>query len=249
VARIIAVALSKGGTGKTTSAVNLAHGLTRRGLRVLLVDTDTQGQCAFLLGVKPSAGVPELLAGEVKPEEALTQAREKLFLLAGGRQLAGAKRVIDRQEFGGERLLAEVLNPLVGRFDYVLLDCAPGWDALNVNALFASQEVLCPVSMEVLALQGLGEFVKSVEAIRRYKPDLRLAYVLPTFVDRRVRKTEDVLGQLRTHFKDRVCSPIRYSVKLSQAAGHGQTIFEYAPDSVGAEDYTTLVQRVMNGKA
>lgn len=246
--RTIAVALSKGGTGKTTTAVNLAHGLARRGLRVLLADTDTQGQCAFLLGVKASAGIAELLAGETQPDDCLLPARERLWLLAGGRDLAGIKRMVDRREFGGERILAESLAPIGGRFDYILVDCAPGWDALSVNALFAADEVLSPVSCEVLSLQGLGEFNRSVEAIRRYKPELRLSYVLPTFADNRVRKTREILDQLRAHFGKELCSPIRYSVKLSQAAGYGQTIFEFAPDSAGAVDYKTLVQRVLNGE-
>lgn len=252
-ARTIAVALSKGGVGKTTTAINLADGLARRGNHVLLVDTDTQGQCSFMLGVKPtagSAGIAEVMAGEVAPSEALIQVRSRLWLLAGGRALAGIKRMVDRREFGGERMLTEALAQInIPWLEYVLLDCGPGWDALSVNALFDAQEVLSPVSCEVLALQGLGEFLRSLESVQRYKPELRLSYILPTFADRRVKKTTEILARLQEHFGERLCTPIRYSVALSQAAGFGQTIFEYAPRSVGADDYGALAEKVMaNGK-
>jgi chromosome partitioning protein len=245
-ARVIAVALSKGGTGKTTTAINLADGLARRGNHVLLVDTDTQGQCGFMLGLKPKAGIAEIMAGEVALSEALIQARSRLWLLAGGRALAGVKRMVDRREFGGEMMLTEALSQInIPWLDYVLLDCGPGWDALSVNALFAAQEVLSPVSCEVLALQGLGEFLRSLESIQRYKPELRLSYILPTFADRRVKKTAEILARLQEHFGGQLCAPIRYSVSLSQAAAFGQTIFEFAPRSVGADDYGALALKVM----
>lgn len=249
-ARVIAVALSKGGTGKTTTAVNLAAGLARAGQRVLLCDTDTQGQAAFFLGVAPGAGLAELATAEASADDCIIKAREGLYLLAGGRSLAGVKRMIDRRDIGAERVIAEALEGLThnGRtFDTLILDCSPGWDALSINALFASDQVLAPVSCEAAALQGLGEFTKSLGAVQRYK-DVRLAYVLPTFADARVRKTREVLDQLGRHYGRQLCKPIRYSVKLSQAAGHGQSIFEYAPASTGAEDYAALTEKIANGK-
>ena len=99
--RRLAISLSKGGVGKTTTSVHLAHGLALAGYKVLLVDTDTQGQAAFMLGVKPQAGLTELITEELHPEETYFQARERLWLLAGGKSLAGVKRVIDRKDFGG----------------------------------------------------------------------------------------------------------------------------------------------------
>jgi chromosome partitioning protein len=242
--RKIAISLSKGGVGKTTTAVSLASGLARSGYSVLLVDTDTQGQVSRALGVSPEAGLAELLSGEAEPAEAILEVRDSLYLLSGGRSLAGLKRLIDRKDYGGEKTLAEGLDPLDSQYDYVILDSAPGWDSLTVNVLFYATEILAPVSMEVLTLAGLLDFQKSVEAIQRYQEGLQLSYILPTFYDRRVKKSEEILTQLQAFYQDKVCSPIRYSVRLSEAPGYGQTIYEYSPGSSGAEDYQALVERI-----
>jgi chromosome partitioning protein len=243
--RKIAVALSKGGVGKTTTAVSLAAGLARAGQRVLLVDVDSQGQASRALGCDPPLGLAELVSGEAALGEVLSQARQNLWLLAGGRALAGLKRSITRKDFGGERTLAEALEPLDGQFDFAVLDTAPGWDALTVNALFYVTETLAPVSLEVMTLQGLREFSHSLTAIQHYHPALSLTYILPTFYDRRVKKSAEILEQLSQHYPEQVCQPVRYNVRLSECPGYGQTIFEFAPHSPGAEDYQTLTERIL----
>ncbi len=242
--RKIAVALTKGGVGKTTTAVNLAAGLALRGQRVLLIDTDTQGQAAKALGCQPAGGLAELVNGSLPPDAAIQLARERLWLLAGGRSLAGLKRDIARRDYGGEQTLSEALAPYDGLYDYVVVDTAPGWDTLTINVLFYVREVLAPVSLEVLTLQGLLDFAGSLAAIQKYHPDLALRYILPTFLDRRVRKSDEILAQLRGHFGAQVCAPIRYNVRLSEAPGYGQTIYEYAASSPGAEDYAALTAQV-----
>jgi chromosome partitioning protein len=243
--RKIAIALSKGGVGKTTTAINLAAGLTRQDRRVLLIDMDTQGQAAKALGVQPAAGLAEMVTEGLEPDQVLTEARQGVWLLAGGRSLAGLKRVIARKDFGGEQTLAEALAPLEGRFDLVLLDTAPAWDTLVVNALFYASEVLIPVSLEVMALQGMIEFVRALGPIQKYHPGLAIRYVVPTFMDRRVKKSDEILAQLRGYYPDLVCDPIRYNVRLSEAPGYSQTIFEYAPHSSGAQDYQLLTERIL----
>ncbi len=243
--RKIAIALSKGGVGKTTTAINLAAALARANQRVLLVDVDTQGQVAKALGLRPQAGLAEMVLDGLRPEQVAVEARPGIWLLAGGRALAGVKRVIARKDFGGEQTLAEALSPVDGRYDLVLVDTGPAWDTLTVNALFFASEILIPVSLEVMALQGLIEFVRSLAPIQKYHPALSLRYVVPTFMDRRVKKSEEILGQLQAHFAELVCEPIRYSVRLSEAPGHGQTIFEYARRSAGAEDYGKLAERIL----
>lgn len=244
--RKIATCLSKGGVGKTTTAVNLAHGLAMRGSQVLLVDTDTQGQCSRMLGVSPEAGLAEVLSGELTPKEAIIEGRDNLKLLAGGRGLAGVKRTISQMTSGGERILKEALSSL-RRFDYLLLDTAPGWDAMTVNVLFYAQEVLCPVSLEVLTVDGLLEFQDNLAEIQKYHKKVSLRYILPNFLDGRVKKSGEIFRQLQDHFKELICSPVRYNVRLSEAPGYGLTIFEYAPSSPGAEDYHRLTERVSNG--
>jgi len=243
--RKLAVSLSKGGVGKTVTACHLAHGLAKAGRKVLLVDADTQGQCSLFLGVQPVVGLAEVASGEVASKEAVLEARENLWLLAGGRDLAGVKRLIARKDVGGEQTLCEALAPLDGKFDYAILDTSPGWDSLTIASLFYAEEVLAPVSLEAATLLGLLDFRKSLEAVQRYHNGLSLRYVLPTFFDRRVRKSEEILQQLRGHFQDQLCKPIRYSVRLSESVAFGQTVFEYAPASPGAEDYEALTRRML----
>ncbi|MDD5757757.1 MAG: AAA family ATPase [Desulfobulbaceae bacterium] len=244
--RKISVSLSKGGVGKTTTAVNLAVGLSLAGFKVLLVDTDTQGQSSYMLGVTPKAGLTELVTGELSPEETMVQVRERLWLLAGGKSLAGVKRLIGRKDFGGELTLSETLTGPTKHFDYVIVDTSPGWDPLTVNILFYVNEILTPVSLEVMSIQGLVEFLKSVASIQKYRPQVALRYILPTFLDMRVKKSVGILEKIQELYGNNVCAPIRYNVRLSEAPAYGQSIYEFAPGSPGASDYRELVRKVAN---
>lgn len=244
--RKIAISIAKGGVSKSTSAVSIAHGLSLRGKKVLLIDTDDQGQDVFLLGVKPTVGLAEVLSGTVTVQKAIFEARKNLWVLAGGKALSAAKREIGRKDFGAECTLADALKPIEGKFDYIIIDTSPSWDTLTINALFYANEVLTPVSLEVLTLNSLVEFAKSLDSVKRFNKKLKHMYVLPTFFDQRVKKSAEILGQLKKHYAPQLVEPIRYNVRISESAGFGQTIFEYAPESPGSLDYKKIVQRIIN---
>jgi chromosome partitioning protein len=236
--RKIALTNAKGGVAKTTSCVNLGAGLALLGFRTLLVDCDTQGQVAKSLGVQAGEGLGELLQGE---------ARENLYVITGGGSLSGAKRVISRRDMRSELVLSEALDGLDG-YDFVLLDTAPSWDVLNVNCLFYVEELLIPVSMEALALQGVGDLVGRVEQVQQYRQERTLQKsIIPTFYDGRVRKSAEILEQLERYFPGVVLPVVRYNVKLSEAPGFGQHIFEYSRRSNGAADYARLAKRLAKG--
>lgn len=247
VARLISVSLSKGGVAKTTTAVNLSAGLALAGYKVLLVDSDTQGQDSYMLGINTKAGLTELLTNELSPEEAIVEARENLWLLAGGKSLAGTKRLIDRKDFGGEMTLAKALTPLETQYDYIIIDTSPGWDPLTVNVLFYAKEILIPVSLEVMSLQGLVEFLKSLSSIQRYRNnEVSLKYIVPTFHDKRIKHPAEILNKLKELYGEYICNPIRYNTNFPQAPAFGQTIFEFSPGCSGSKDYRELVRRVAN---
>jgi len=249
--RTIAVAMAKGGVGKTTTAVNLAHGLALRGRRVLLVDCDTQGQTAKFLGVAPPHGLYEFITGRdthgqpVAKRQALFPTRENLWLLAGGIQLVELKNWLGEQPREVRQgILAQALVPREGSLDYLIYDCAPGWDVLSVNILMAAREVLCPVALQGASLEGLKTFFGYLMSAQRQNPALELKYVLPTMFDRRTRQSFEIYRKLHRLFRKQICAPIHYNVRLAEAPAAGRTIFEYRRQAVGAEDYTHLIQRV-----
>ncbi len=244
--RKIAISLSKGGVGKSTVSVSIAHGLALAGRRVLLVDTDDQGQDSFLLGVTPPHGLAEVLSEDMTALQAIFLARPNLWILAGGKSLSAAKRAIGRKDYGAEQTLSEMIRPIEDQFDYIILDTSPAWDPLTINTLFYATEVLTPVSLEALTINSLAEFVSRLESVKKFNTALTHTYVLPTFHDQRVKKSTEILNQLKTHFPLQLCEAIKYNVRISESAGFGQTIFEYSPNSTGAKDYKKIVERIIS---
>ncbi len=251
--RTIAVAMAKGGVGKTTTAVNLAGGLAALGRRVLLVDCDTQDQAARFLGVKPAYGLYEFITGTndggaaVGRNESVHRARENLWVLSGGIRLVELKNWLGEQPREvRQSVLRQKLVPREGSIDYLIFDCAPGWDILSVNILMAATEVLCPVALQGPAVEGLKTFFRYLHSAQRLNPDLRLKYVLPTMFDRRTRHSQEMMTQLERYFPRQLCPPIHYTVRLAEAPLKGRTIFEYDAASPAARDYDTLVRRIGN---
>lgn len=242
--RKICVTLNKGGVGKTTTSVNIAAGLAMAGFKVLLMDTDTQGQSAYMLDKKIQVGLTEFLTGELTPEETIISARKNLWLLGGGKSLSELQRIINKKSFGAEWTMAEAMKPIENQYDYIIIDTAPGWDQLMVNVLFFAEEVLIPVALEFMPFHGLTEFIKSLTSIQKYRKEVNLKYIVPTFMDARIDTPRKILSQLKKLYGDYLCKPIRYNENFSIAPSFGKTIYEFAPGCSGAEDYRELVRRV-----
>ncbi len=245
--RKIAFTNAKGGVAKTTTCVNVGAGLALAGYRTLLVDCDTQGQITKSLGIRAGEGLADLVQGDAGLDDVQIEARENLFVISGGGTLSGVKRMISRRDMRSELVLSEALEDLRG-YDFVLLDTAPSWDVLSVNCLFYVDEILIPVSMEVLALQGIGDFLGRVNEVQQYREGLLIKGIIPTFYDGRVKKSAEIMEQLERHFPDALWPAVRYNTKLSEAPGFGQHIFEYARRSNGAADYARLAQRLAKGR-
>lgn len=251
--RKIAVAMAKGGVGKTTTAVNLAYGLAVQGKRVLLVDCDTQGQVAKFLGEKPSYGLYEFITehledGQPIPKnDTIHPTRPNLWILDGGIRLVELKNWLGEQAREiRQTVLANKLVPREGSLDFLIFDCAPGWDVLSVNILMAATEVLCPVALQGPSLQGLKTFFRYLQSAQKLNRDLRLEYILPTMFDRRTRHSQEIFEQLQKYFNRQICDPIHYNVRLSEAPALGQSIFEYDARAQGAQDYQNLIRRILN---
>ena len=242
--RKIAIANRKGGVGKTTTAVNLSAGLALAGNTVLLIDTDTQGHCSRLLGVDPPAGLAELIEGS---KNTLIEARERLFLLAGGKNLEGISRLISKESINPQLYLSRILKQFDGQYNFVIVDTAPGFNELNVNVLFYVSEVIVPVSLEVLSIEGLIAFRQEIERVQEYA-NISISHIVPTFADYRIKITEEILKQLKENFPTILTNPIHYSVKLKESPGWGKTIFEYSAKERVSYDYADLVG-VINEKS
>jgi chromosome partitioning protein len=251
--RKIAIAMAKGGVGKTTTAVNLAYQLAAQGQRVLLVDCDTQAQVSKFLGVKPPYGLYEFVTGHdqasrpVSKQEAVFKARDNLWILDGGIKLVELKYWLGEQP--REQRHACLSNSIVPKgdsLDYLIFDCAPGWDLLSVNILMASREVLCPVAVQGPSLEGLKTFFGYLVSVQKQNEYLELKYILPTMFDRRTRQSIEIFKKLKRLFTKQICHPIRHNVRLSEAPASGKTIFEFDKQAAGALDYQKLTRRVID---
>jgi chromosome partitioning protein len=251
--RKIAVAMAKGGVGKTTTAVNLAHDLAMQGQRVLLVDCDTQDQVAKFLGVTPAYGLYEFITGRnargesILKKQAIHPARENLWILAGGIKLVELKNWLGEQPRERRHaLLSKSLVPKDNTLDFLIFDCAPGWDILSVNILMAVEEVLCPVALQAPAIEGLKTFFSYLISAQKLNGRLCLQYILPTLFDTRTRQSAELYRKLKRLFAKQICHPIRYNVRLSEAPAGGRTIFEFDRRASGAQDYHKLTRRLID---
>jgi chromosome partitioning protein len=251
--RIIAVSMSKGGVGKTTTAINLAAALASTGRAVLLIDSDTQGQVAQGLGITPGPGLAGMILDNTSFEEAIVSARPNLDVLAGGYRLAAVKMNLSQAAYlreqmptlpAAELVVYNAVAPYLQHYHYVVIDMSPGWDILAVNMLFLAQEMLMPVELEGAAIRGMTQHLEHVRVLQQ-SHDIELKYILPVAVDRRVKQTAEMLPYLQQQFGAVVCEPIRYNVRLSECFSHGETIYEYDGHSNGAYDYVEFTKKVI----
>ncbi|APU18048.1 MULTISPECIES: ParA family protein [Actinoalloteichus] len=244
--RILTVANQKGGVGKTTSTVNLAAGLALRGLKVLVIDLDPQGNASTALGVDHRSGTPsvyEVLLGEISIGDAaaVSTQSDNLVCVPATIDLAGSEielvSMASRESRLKEALSPEALDQLEA--DYVFIDCPPSLGLLTLNALVAAPEVLIPIQCEYYALEGLGQLLNNIDLVRAHlNPSLWVSTILLTMYDGRTKLADQVSAEVRKHFGDLVLrTVIPRSVKVSEAPGFGQTVLTYDPGSRGAMSY------------
>ena len=244
--RRIAVFNHKGGTGKTTTSVNLAAGLAERGQRVLLIDADPQGNVGVSLGVHGERSLYHVLVLGTPPKDCIVPVRDGLDVLTADESLAAAEIFLAGRT-ARHRALKDRLAPAT-EYDVVVLDCSPSLNLLNQNALVYADQILIPVSCDYLSLVGVQQVLRTVKHVNEllHHP-VSIQAVLPTFFDVRNRIARDSVATLKDHFGDRVTHPIRINTRLREAPMERRTIFEYAPDSHGAEDYAALADRLLRG--
>ena len=231
--------------GKTTTAVNLSDALSRLDRKVLLIDLDPQANATISLGIPPTDqknSTYSILNGE--PPNPI-EISPSLHLIPSSIDLAGAETEL-AAEIGRETILREALKNLSG-YDFILLDCSPSLGLLSINALAYVEEILVPLQCEFLALHGISLLTRTVELIkRRLNPGLEIKGVIPCMYDVRKGLARETVEEIQKYFKGKVFKTrIRTNVRLAEAPSHGLTIFEYAPDSNGAEDYTALARELV----
>jgi chromosome partitioning protein len=249
---IISLAIQKGGSGKTTTAINLAAALQQMGHRVLLIDLDPQANLTQALGiheeVEPNiySEFQKAASGRKADLQSIIQQQSGLDLIPAALELAGAELELV-SVYGREQLLGRMLQPLKDTYDFIFIDCPPAIGMLTVNALVASDYVLMPLQAEFLPLKGVRSFMRHFEMIQNtLNKELRiLGFVLTKYDSRKV-MNRNVLEQLLEEYGENVFKTrIRTNIALAQAQENGMDIFSYIPHANGAQDYAALAREFL----
>lgn len=247
--RVISIMNQKGGVGKTTTTLNLAHALSRKGKSVLAIDLDPQAHLTAGLGIhtRAQSGIDEVLLGDAAIKDVKTGVRDGLELLPAGPRLGE----MEHHTEGGARrgwLLRDAISRVRGK-DYVLIDCPPSSGILGMNALLASKEVLVPVAGDFFSLQGLSRLMGIFEHIEEALQQETEKWVVLTRFHERRRLAREVRDKIQAYFPGRVLrTAVRETVALAESPGFGQTIFEYQGKGNGAQDYFALADDLIKGR-
>jgi chromosome partitioning protein len=241
VGRVIAISNLKGGIGKTTTVVNVGAGLALRGNRVLLVDTDAQGNLAMALGIQPKRTLYDVLVDNTPIASCIVSARPQLDLLAADATLLGAQPHIAKRP-DWSRVLSQALRPIVSEYDIIIIDSAGSLTPLNINALVSASDVIAPTTVEHFSIKSLELLFSQINRVKGNSGSVRM--IVPTMFDPRMRQSIEILENLHQRYGALVAPPVRVNVRLSEAPAQGQTIYEYDPRSRGAADYARLVEHI-----
>jgi chromosome partitioning protein len=249
--RVFAIANQKGGVGKTTTAINLAAALAANDIRVLVVDSDPQGNATSGLGVSKEPAIPSLyhvLLGDTHAKDAIRSTSfDGLDIITADKNLVGSNlELIDipNREYRLRERLAEIRDA----YQFILIDCPPALDLLTLNALIAADSVLVPIQCEFFALEGVSELMDTIDRIREsFQHPLAIEGILLTMYDDRTNLTRQVAADLRDFFKDEVFRTIiPRSIRLAEAPSFGKPILTYDPRSKGAESYIKLAKEILD---
>ncbi|MBX2847756.1 MAG: AAA family ATPase [Acidiferrobacterales bacterium] len=248
-ARIISVTNQKGGVGKTTTSINLAASLVKRGKNILLIDMDPQGNASVGCGLDMENidnTIYELLVDSVSAKSVIVKSECGVDLVAANGDLAGAQVEL-LNEIGRELRLQKALDEVKDQYDYIFIDCPPALNVLTINALVASNSVMIPMQCEYFALEGLSALIATVRKIKEtLNPSLKIEGLLRTMFDGRNSLSNEVSKQLQTHFGDKVYSTIvPRNVRLAEAPSYGEPAIIYDPHSKGAKAYFDLADEIL----
>jgi chromosome partitioning protein len=240
--RIVCIVNQKGGTGKTTTAINMGSALASLNKNVLLIDFDPQANLSYSFGIKsPGGNIAEVLQGKQTLQTILVK-KEGMSIVPSSVSLADVEISL-ANKIGRERMLKEHLSGLKG-YDYVFIDSPPSLSILTVNALNTANWVLIPAQMEILSLQGLTQLLDTINEVRQVlNKNLKVAGIVACMYDSRRRLSNEVLSQIKGSLKERVFNTvIRENVKIAEAPSFAKSVLAYAPGSHGAEDYLNLAK-------
>ena len=247
--KIISVANQKGGVGKTTTTVNLSTILAKKGKKVLLIDTDPQGNATSGLGIDKESDLStyDLLITDVAAEDIIQEtAIKNLYITPSNMNLAGAEVQLVSM-MSREQRMKEKLDVIKEKFDYILIDCPPSLGLITLNAFTASDSVLIPVQCEYYALEGLGQLLNTVELVRKHlNKNLYVEGALLTMYDIRTNLANQVVREVKRFFQNKVYKTvIPRNVKVSEAPSYGMPITIYDPKSKGAKSYEKFTKEFL----